>query len=77
MAEDAPNAEETDEGIGVFFEPPYWRPEHVEAELPSGDRVPSEMQFDGRRLGFPRRFPAGTWILYKGVRTWGPVGADR
>jgi hypothetical protein len=76
--EDAPpEGIEMPDGVSVFFEPARYPPEQIEAELPDGTRLPSVRQLGGRRLGFDRLLPRGSWILRNGVRTWGPVGVRR
>jgi hypothetical protein len=72
--EPPPNEEPREDGIGVFFDPAHYNAADIEAELPNGSRVPAVLQEGGRRLGFDRLLPAGTWILRRGVRTWGPIG---
>jgi hypothetical protein len=69
--------EPTEGGISAFFDPAHYPPEEIAAELPDGTRLASVLQEDGRRLGFDRPLPVGTWILHRGVRTWGPVGLDK
>lgn len=67
--------EPAEDGYLVFFEQPHpFSPQEIEAELPDGTRVASVLQLGGRRLGFDRPLPQGSWILRKGARTWGPVG---
>ena len=73
--EEPPEQEPAGGGINVFFEPPRYRPEDIEAELPDGTRVPSKRLLGGRRLGFDRSLPRGVWILFRGVRKW-PVGIE-
>jgi hypothetical protein len=72
-----PVQEETPDGVDVFFwrkEGSNYSPEDIEAELPDGTRLKAVEQLGGRRLGFERPVPRGTWILLRGKRTWGPVG---
>jgi hypothetical protein len=64
-----------DDGYHVFFAPPHYPPDEIDAELPDGTIVPSVLQHGGQRLGFDRTFPAGTWVRRRGVRAWGPVGS--
>lgn len=54
----------------VFFEPPHYEPDDVEAVLSDGTRLKAEYQLDGRRLGFDRPLPTGTLILLRGIRGW-------
>jgi hypothetical protein len=54
----------------VFFEPPHYTPDEIEAVLADGTHVPSAYQRDGRRLGFDRTLPVGTLILLDGIRGW-------
>jgi hypothetical protein len=59
----------------VFFEPPHYAPDDIEAVLSDGTRLKAEFQLGGRRLGFDRSLPVGTLILLRGVRGW-IVGSD-
>lgn len=67
------------DGIYVFL----WRtggaqygPADLAAEFPDGTIVPAISELEGRRLGFGRALPPGTWILLRGKRTWGPVESE-
>ncbi len=54
----------------VYFEPPHYAPDEIDAVLPDGTRLKSALQLDGQRLGFERALPVGTLILLDGVRGW-------
>jgi hypothetical protein len=54
----------------VFFEPPHYRPDEIEAVLPDGTHIKAEYQLDGTRLGFARPLPVGTRILLGGILGW-------
>jgi hypothetical protein len=54
----------------VYFEPPYYTPEEIDAVLSDGTHLHATYQRDGRRLGFDRSLPVGTLILLDGVRGW-------
>ena len=54
----------------VFFEPPHYRPDEIEAVLSDGTHLKSEYQLDGTRLGFARPLPVGTRILLSGILGW-------
>jgi hypothetical protein len=56
--------------LDVFFEPPHYSPDEIEAVLSDGTRVKAEYQLDGRRLGFARPLPVGTRILVTGIVGW-------
>jgi hypothetical protein len=70
----APTEEPTEGDTRVFFDPGHYDSAEIEAELPDGSHVPAVLQEGGRRIGFDRLLPAGTWILRSGRRVWGPVG---
>jgi hypothetical protein len=59
----------------VFFEPPHYAPDEIDAVLPDGTHLKASYQLEGRRLGFDRTLPVGTLILLRGVRGW-VVGAS-
>lgn len=42
----------------VFFEPPHYSPDEIEAVLSDGTHVKAEYQLEGKRLGFPARCPS-------------------
>lgn len=54
----------------VFFEPPHYTPEEIEAVLSDGTHIRAEYQLDGTRLGFARPLPVGTRILLGGILGW-------
>jgi hypothetical protein len=54
----------------VFFEPPHYEPNEIEAVLENGTHLQAAYQLDGRRLGFERSLPVGTLILLDGIRGW-------
>jgi hypothetical protein len=54
----------------VYFEPPHYAPEEIDAVLSDGTHLKSTYQLEGRRLGFDRSLPVGTLILLDGVRGW-------
>jgi hypothetical protein len=54
----------------VYFEPPHYTPDEIDAVLSDGTHVKSAYQLDGQRLGFERSLPVGTLILLDGVRGW-------
>lgn len=54
----------------VYFEPPHYAPDEIEAVLSDGTHLKSAYQLDGRRLGFERSLPVGTLILLSGVLGW-------
>jgi hypothetical protein len=54
----------------VFFEPPHYRPDEIEAVLSDGTHIKAEYQLDGTRLGFARPLPVGTRILVGGILGW-------
>lgn len=54
----------------VYFEPPHYAPEEIEAVLSDGTHLKAAYQLDGRRLGFERSLPVGTLVLLRGVRGW-------
>jgi hypothetical protein len=54
----------------VYFEPPHYAPNEIDAVLSDGTHVQSAYQLEGRRLGFDRSLPVGTLILLDGVRGW-------
>src|SRR5918996_712609 len=62
----APSVSERD----VFFEPPHYSPDEIEAVLSDGTHIKSEYQLDGTRLGFARPLPVGTRILLTGILGW-------
>ena len=69
-------AEPTQEGGYVFWEPPHYSPEEIEAVRPDGVRVRPVMQFGGRRLGFEEPLPEGTQILRQDTLMWVVRSAD-
>jgi hypothetical protein len=71
-----PEVEETAEGYvyGWRKDGFTYSVEDVEVELPDGSRLRAEEQLEGQRIGFDRALPAGSWILLRGRRMWGPVG---
>jgi hypothetical protein len=54
----------------VFFEPPLYSPDEIEAVLSDGTHLTAEYQLEGRRLGFARPLPVGTRILAGGILGW-------
>ena len=60
----------------VFFEPPHYTPDEIEAVLSDGTHLKSAYQLGGRRLGFDRTLPVGTRILLTGILGW-VVGSPR
>ena len=62
----APSIAERD----VFFEPPHYTPDEIEAVLSDGTHIKAEYQLDGTRLGFARPLPVGTRILLGGILGW-------
>jgi hypothetical protein len=54
----------------VFFEPPHYIPDEIEAVLSDGTHIKAEYQLDGTRLGFARPLPVGTRILLGGILGW-------
>lgn len=54
----------------VYFEPPHYTPEDIDAVLSDGSLLKPVYQHDGRRLGFDRSLPVGTLILLDGIRGW-------
>jgi hypothetical protein len=44
----------------VFFEPPHYSPDEIEAVLSDGRHLKAEYQLEGKRLGFARPLPVGT-----------------
>ena len=62
----APSAPERD----VFFEPPHYSPDEIEAVLSDGTHLKAEYQLEGRRLGFARPLPVGTRVLLSGILGW-------
>ncbi len=54
----------------VYFAPPHYAPDEIEAVLPDGTLLGAAYQLGGRRLGFDRSLPVGTLILLRGVRGW-------
>ena len=62
----APSIAERD----VFFEPPHYTPDEIEAVLSDGTHIKGEYQLDGTRLGFARPLPVGTRILLGGILGW-------
>ena len=54
----------------VFFEPPHYTPDEIEAVLSDGTHIRAEYQLDGTRLGFARPLPVGTRILLSGILGW-------
>ena len=54
----------------VFFEPPHYRPDAIEAVLSAGTQIKGEYQLYGTRLGFARPLPVGTRILLGGILGW-------
>jgi hypothetical protein len=54
----------------VFFEPPHYAPNEIEAVLEDGTHLQAAYQHDGERLGFERSLPVGTLILLDGIRGW-------
>lgn len=64
----------------VYFEPPHYTPDEIDAVLSDGTHLKATYQLGGRRLGFDRSLPVGTLILLSGVRGWvvgSPRPADR
>jgi hypothetical protein len=64
------------EELDVYFEPPHYAPDEIDAVLSDGTHLKAVYQLDGRRLGFDRALPVGTLILLRGVRGW-VVGAPK
>ena len=62
----APSVPERD----VFFEPPHYSPDEIEAVLSDGTHLKAEYQLEGRRLGFARPLPVGTRVLLSGILGW-------
>jgi hypothetical protein len=62
----APSVSERD----VFFEPPHYSPDEIEAVLSDGTHLKAEYQLEGRRLGFARPLPVGTRVLLSGILGW-------
>jgi hypothetical protein len=60
----------------VFFEPPHYEANEIEAVLEDGTHLQAAYQLDGRRLGFERSLPVGTLILLDGIRGWVVGSAD-
>jgi len=62
----------------VYFEPPHYVPDEIEAVLSDGTHLKAAYQLEGRRLGFERSLPVGTLILLGGVLGWvvGAPGAE-
>ena len=54
----------------VFFEPPHYTPDEIEAVLSDGTHLKAEYQLEGRRLGFSRPLPVGTRVLLSGILGW-------
>ena len=54
----------------VFFEPPHYSPDEIEAVLSDGTHLRAEYQLEGKRLGFTRSLPVGTRILLSGILGW-------
>jgi hypothetical protein len=54
----------------VFFEPPHYSPDEIEAVLSDGTHLKAEYQLEGKRLGFTRPLPVGTRILLSGILGW-------
>lgn len=54
----------------MFFEPPNYSPDEIEAVLSDGTHLKAEYQLDGRRLGFARPLPVGTRVLVSGILGW-------
>jgi len=71
--EHAPEQEPTPDGFTVFWEPGYFSPDEIEAEQPDGTRVGAVLLVGGRRLGFPRTLPPGTYLPRRGEVAWGPL----
>jgi hypothetical protein len=68
---EVPQEEQPEPGeFVVFWAPPPFLPQMVEAELADGTRLHPGLQSDGRRLGFDRRLPAGTRIFLRGTVAW-------
>ena len=62
--------EQTTSERDVFFEPPHYAPDEIEAVLSDGTHLKSTYQLDGQRLGFDRTLPVGTRILLTGILGW-------
>ncbi len=58
----------------VYFEPPFYTPDEIDAVLSDGTHLGAVYQREGRRLGFDRSLPVGTLVLLDGIRGW-VVGA--
>ena len=69
--------EPTQDGGYVFWEPPHYSPEEIEAVRPDGVRVRPVMQLEGRRLGFEEPLPEGTQILRQDTLMWVVPSADK
>jgi hypothetical protein len=54
----------------VFFEPPHYSPDEIEAVLSDGTHLKAEYQLEGKRLGFAHPLPVGTRILVTGIVGW-------
>lgn len=54
----------------VFFEPPHYSPDDIEAVLADGTHLKAEYQLEGKRLGFVRPLPVGTRVLLSGILGW-------
>lgn len=54
----------------VFFEPPHYSPDDIEAVLSAGTHLKAEYQLEGKRLGFARSLPVGTRVLLSGILGW-------
>ena len=54
----------------VFFEPPHYSPDDIEAVLSDGTHLKAEYQLEGKRLGFARSLPVGTRVLLSGILGW-------
>ena len=54
----------------VYFEPPHYAPDEIDAVLSDGTHLKAAYQLNGRRLGFERTLPVGTLILLSGIRGW-------
>jgi hypothetical protein len=54
----------------VFFEPPHYSPDEIEAVLSDGTHLKAVYQLDGKRLGFAHPLPVGTRILLSGILGW-------
>lgn len=78
----SPTERMTSDQRNVYFEPPHYTPDEIDAVLSDGTHLKATYQLEGRRLGFERSLPVGTLILLDGVRGWvvgspTPAGMDK